>query len=88
MKHTGTATNQTVLYENYFLNSSLFLSVPPDPPILELNEVKNYAISLFWTPGFEGSSPITGFYLEYKASNGEREVQWGGIITLIHDICR
>ncbi|XP_024863373.1 Down syndrome cell adhesion molecule-like protein 1 homolog [Kryptolebias marmoratus] len=43
--------------------------VPPDPPVIEVKEVKNYAISLFWTPGFEGSSSITGFYLEYKAAN-------------------
>ncbi|XP_040903392.1 protein sidekick-1-like [Toxotes jaculatrix] len=44
-------------------------SVPPDPPVVELKEVADNTISLFWTPGFEGDSPITGYYLEYKAVN-------------------
>uniref|UniRef100_UPI0037E86A05 cell adhesion molecule DSCAM-like isoform X3 n=1 Tax=Semicossyphus pulcher TaxID=241346 RepID=UPI0037E86A05 len=43
--------------------------VPPDPPVVEIKEVKGSTISLLWTPGFEGDSPITGFYLEYKAVN-------------------
>ncbi|XP_008418309.1 Down syndrome cell adhesion molecule-like protein 1 homolog isoform X2 [Poecilia reticulata] len=43
--------------------------VPPDPPVIGLQEVKNYTISIFWTPGFEGDSPISGFYLEYKVQN-------------------
>ncbi|XP_035524808.1 Down syndrome cell adhesion molecule-like protein 1 homolog isoform X1 [Morone saxatilis] len=44
-------------------------SVPPDPPVLKLKEVKDNIISLLWTPGFQGDSPITGYYLEYKAVN-------------------
>ncbi|KAF0039427.1 hypothetical protein F2P81_007662 [Scophthalmus maximus] len=43
--------------------------VPPDPPVVGLKEVIDNSISLFWTPGFEGDSPITGYYLEYKAVN-------------------
>ncbi|KAM6999911.1 cell adhesion molecule DSCAM-like [Tautogolabrus adspersus] len=43
--------------------------VSPDPPLVELKEVKGSTISLLWTPGFEGDSPITGYYLEYKAVN-------------------
>ncbi|KAG7244944.1 hypothetical protein INR49_024341 [Caranx melampygus] len=46
-----------------------FTSVPPDPPVVELKEVINNTISIVWTAGFEGDSPITGFYLEYKAFN-------------------
>ncbi|XP_070693042.1 cell adhesion molecule DSCAM-like [Pempheris klunzingeri] len=47
----------------------LSITVPPDPPAVELKEVKDNTISLLWTPGFEGDSPITGYYLEYKAVN-------------------
>ncbi|XP_072251970.1 uncharacterized protein [Leuresthes tenuis] len=43
-------------------------SVLPDPPVLELKEVKDNTISLSWTPGFEGDSPITSYILEYKAA--------------------
>ncbi|KAM4555886.1 uncharacterized protein PAE49_014808 [Odontesthes bonariensis] len=43
-------------------------SVPPDPPVVELKEVKDNTISLSWTPGFEGDSPITSYILEYKAA--------------------
>lgn len=46
--------------------------MPPDPPVVELKEVTRNTIYLFWTPGFEGDSPITGYYLEYKAVNGKR----------------
>lgn len=49
------------------------LIVPPDPPVVELKEVTDNTISLFWTPGFDGDSPITGYYLEYKAVNGKRK---------------
>ncbi|XP_026214292.1 Down syndrome cell adhesion molecule homolog [Anabas testudineus] len=45
------------------------VSVPPDPPVVELKEVTEYTISLSWIPGFEGDSSITGYYLEYKAVN-------------------
>ncbi|XP_023258802.1 Down syndrome cell adhesion molecule homolog [Seriola lalandi dorsalis] len=44
-----------------------FTSVPPDPPVVELKGVIDNTISIFWTPGFEGDSPITGYFLEYKA---------------------
>ncbi|XP_060935624.1 cell adhesion molecule DSCAM-like isoform X7 [Limanda limanda] len=50
-------------------STSSFTSVPPDPPVVELKEVIDTSISLCWTPGFEGDSPITGYYLEYKALN-------------------
>ncbi|XP_073343135.1 uncharacterized protein [Pagrus major] len=49
--------------------TAIFTSVPPDPPVVELKEVKGNAFTLLWTPGFEGDSPITGYYLEYKAVN-------------------
>ncbi|XP_047440371.1 protein sidekick-1-like [Mugil cephalus] len=52
---------------------------PPDPPVVKLKEVKDHTISLFWTPGFEGESPITGFYLEYKAANAS----WDYIKTVV-----
>lgn len=52
---------------------SVCLLVPPDPPVVELKEVIDNTISLIWTPGFEGDSPITGYYLEYKAVNGKRK---------------
>lgn len=54
-------------------------SVPPDPPMVELKEVKGSTISLLWTPGFEGDSPITGFCLEYKAVNAS----WDNTKTVV-----
>lgn len=47
--------------------------MPPEPPVVELKEVIGNTISLSWTPGFEGDSPITGYLLEYKAVNGKFE---------------
>ncbi|KAM9377175.1 protein sidekick-like [Pholidichthys leucotaenia] len=49
--------------------STIIVSVPPDPPVVELKEVIDNTVSLLWTPGFEGDSPITGYVLEYKAAN-------------------
>ncbi|XP_074504552.1 cell adhesion molecule DSCAML1-like isoform X2 [Sebastes fasciatus] len=63
---TKTVTAATVWGETA---TSSFTSVPPDPPVLELKAVKDNTISLLWTPGFEGDSPITGYYLESKAVN-------------------
>ncbi|XP_068570716.1 cell adhesion molecule DSCAM-like [Cebidichthys violaceus] len=61
----GTVTAATVWGES----TTSITSVPPDPPVIELKEVKDNTISLLWTPGFEGDSPITGYYLECKAVN-------------------
>lgn len=44
--------------------------VHPDPPVVEVKEVKDNTFSLSWTPGLEGDRPITGYCLEYKAANG------------------
>ncbi|CAL9706811.1 unnamed protein product [Knipowitschia caucasica] len=41
----------------------------PEPPTIELKSVKDGVISLVWSPGLQGSSSITGFYLEYKSIN-------------------
>ncbi|XP_072295051.1 cell adhesion molecule DSCAML1-like [Eucyclogobius newberryi] len=41
----------------------------PEPPVIELKSVKEGVISLLWIPGLQESSPITGFYLEYKTVN-------------------
>ncbi|KAM9740776.1 uncharacterized protein ACNS7B_012105 isoform 1-T1 [Menidia menidia] len=49
--------------------SATSFSVPPDPPVLKLKEVKDNIISFSWTPGFEGESSITSYLLEYKAAN-------------------
>lgn len=48
------------------------LLVPPDPPVVELKEVQDNTFSVVWTPGFKGDSPITGYFLEYKAANGKK----------------
>ncbi|KAE8288050.1 Down syndrome cell adhesion molecule-like protein Precursor [Larimichthys crocea] len=39
---------------------------PPDPPEVEIREVKDRTIALRWTMGFDGNSPITGFDIESK----------------------
>ncbi|XP_006781577.1 Down syndrome cell adhesion molecule-like isoform X4 [Neolamprologus brichardi] len=43
--------------------------VPPDPPVIELKKVDGNSFSLFWDISSEGDSPITGYFLEYKAVN-------------------
>ncbi|CAI5651904.1 unnamed protein product [Oreochromis niloticus] len=43
--------------------------VPPNPPVIELKKVDGNSFSLFWNIGSEGDSPITGYFLEYKAVN-------------------
>ncbi|XP_042348711.1 Down syndrome cell adhesion molecule-like protein 1 homolog [Plectropomus leopardus] len=70
-----TVTAATVWEEN----TSSITSVPPDPPVIELKEVKDNTISLVWMPGFEGDSPITGYYLECKAVNAS----WDYIKTVV-----
>ncbi|XP_057706585.1 protein sidekick-1-like [Corythoichthys intestinalis] len=45
-------------------------AVPPDPPVVELKEVRDNTVCLSWIPGFEGDAPISGYFLEYKEFNG------------------
>ncbi|XP_023133404.2 cell adhesion molecule DSCAM-like isoform X2 [Amphiprion ocellaris] len=51
------------------ITSAVCCLMTPDPPVVELKEIKDNTISLSWTVGFEGDSPVTGYYLEYKAAN-------------------
>eukprot|EP00061_Rhincodon_typus_P013700 g40234.t1 len=39
---------------------------PPDPPEIEIREVRARSIALRWSMGFDGNSPITGFDIECK----------------------
>ncbi|KAF3693822.1 Down syndrome cell adhesion molecule -like protein Precursor [Channa argus] len=65
-----TSTPETVTASTVWEQSAIIIfSVPPDPPLLELKEVTNNTISIIWIPGSEGDSPITGYYLEYKAEH-------------------
>lgn len=48
----------------------LCLLEPPDPPEVEIREVKDRTIALRWTMGFDGNSPITGFDIESKNKSG------------------
>lgn len=50
--------------------STLCLIEPPDPPEVEIREVKDRTIALRWTMGFDGNSPITGFDIESKNKSG------------------
>lgn len=45
---------------------------PPDPPELEIREVKARSMNLRWTQRFDGNSIITGFDIEYKNKSGTR----------------
>lgn len=53
--------------------STLYLVEPPDPPEVEIREVKDRTIALRWTMGFDGNSPITGFDIESKNKSGTRK---------------
>lgn len=53
--------------------STLCLVEPPDPPEVEIREVKDRTIALRWTMGFDGNSPITGFDIESKNKSGTRQ---------------
>uniref|UniRef100_A0A1A8QQI8 Cell adhesion molecule DSCAM n=1 Tax=Nothobranchius rachovii TaxID=451742 RepID=A0A1A8QQI8_9TELE len=44
----------------------LTVQEPPDPPEVEIREVKDRTIALRWTMGFDGNSPTTGFDIESK----------------------
>lgn len=48
-----------------------FLPVePPDPPELEVREVKDRSMNLRWTQRFDGNSIITSYDIEYKNKSG------------------
>uniref|UniRef100_A0A3Q2XW01 Cell adhesion molecule DSCAM n=1 Tax=Hippocampus comes TaxID=109280 RepID=A0A3Q2XW01_HIPCM len=44
----------------------LTVQEPPDPPEVEIREVKDRTIALRWTMGFDGNSPIIGYDIECK----------------------
>ncbi|MEQ2197277.1 hypothetical protein XENOCAPTIV_027053 [Xenoophorus captivus] len=81
-EETTAATKTTSSAATTRVRHTSLSPVPPDPPVVVLKEVINNTISLFWTPGFEGNSPITGFYLEYKAANAS----WDYNKTVVYSI--
>ncbi|XP_069045893.1 cell adhesion molecule DSCAM isoform X3 [Lepisosteus oculatus] len=44
----------------------LTVQEPPDPPEVEIRDVRDRSIALRWTMGFDGNSPITGYDIECK----------------------
>lgn len=68
-KQTATVKATTAFVTMWDSASPSFILGSPEPPMIDLKGVKEGVISLLWTPGLQGSSPITGFYLEYKAVN-------------------
>lgn len=56
-------------------------SEPPDPPELEVREVKDRSMNLRWTQRFDGNSVITSYDIEYKNKTGESEVYFGTFET-------
>lgn len=46
-------------------------SEPPDPPELEVREVKDRSMNLRWTQRFDGNSVITSYDIEYKNKTGK-----------------
>lgn len=47
---------------------------PPDPPEIEIKDVKARTITLRWTMGFDGNSPITGYDIECKNKSGKASI--------------
>ena len=45
---------------------------PPDPPELEVREVKDRSMNLRWIQRFDGNSIITSYDIEYKNKSGGR----------------
>uniref|UniRef100_A0ACB8FHV6 Uncharacterized protein n=1 Tax=Sphaerodactylus townsendi TaxID=933632 RepID=A0ACB8FHV6_9SAUR len=50
----------------------LTVQEPPDPPEIEIREVRARSIALRWTMGFDGNSPITGYDIECKNKSDAR----------------
>uniref|UniRef100_A0A8D0CIV8 Cell adhesion molecule DSCAM n=1 Tax=Scleropages formosus TaxID=113540 RepID=A0A8D0CIV8_SCLFO len=55
----------------------LTVQEPPDPPEVEIREVRDRTIALRWTMGFDGNSPITGYDIECK----NKSASWGSAQT-------
>lgn len=60
-------------FKKQFKRATLCFAEPPDPPEVEIREVKDRTIALRWTMGFDGNSPITGFDIESKNKSGTRQ---------------
>lgn len=64
-----------VIFLTGFFNSVVplfyfFTAEPPDPPELEVREVKDRSMNLRWTQRFDGNSIITSYDIEYKNKSG------------------
>ncbi|CDQ73038.1 Down syndrome cell adhesion molecule homolog isoform X1 [Oncorhynchus mykiss] len=51
------------------MQTTMGLSVPPDPPKVAIREISARSISVWWSAGFDGNTPITGFHLECKSQS-------------------
>lgn len=69
--------------------SALSLAEPPDPPEVEIREVKDRTIALRWTMGFDGNSPITGYDIECKNKSGRcaERLAWAEPGDREHPLC-
>lgn len=46
----------------------IFISDKPDPPILDKYKNEKRSVTIYWTPSFDGESPITGYTIVYEGT--------------------
>lgn len=66
--------------------ATLCFAEPPDPPEVEIREVKDRTIALRWTMGFDGNSPITGFDIESKNKSGTRQSKDHSVVSFARSV--
>ncbi|XP_058504971.1 cell adhesion molecule DSCAM-like [Solea solea] len=65
--YTTTTVESSTASTVWTQSTTSIMSVHPDPPVVKLKAVRGNTITLSWTPGSQGGSPITRFLLKYKA---------------------
>ncbi|XP_055782535.1 T-cell immunoglobulin and mucin domain-containing protein 4-like [Salvelinus fontinalis] len=51
------------------IQTTMGSSVPPDPPTVAIREISARSISVLWSTGSDGNTPITAFHLECKSQS-------------------
>lgn len=65
-----------VFWYHILTRSSFLRTEPPDPPELEVREVKDRSMNLRWIQRFDGNSIITSYDIEYKNKSGTLPEVW------------
>ncbi|KAJ8015259.1 hypothetical protein DPEC_G00024270 [Dallia pectoralis] len=81
-KDISSTDSPLVKHDTTAIHTTTVLSAPPEPPTVEVGTPSARTLSIYWTAGFDGNSPINSYHVEYKRQTDSWDLAVRGRIVI------